>query len=183
MTLPCHLLVCCILSCHHVHCIAYVFVSCIRAFSPLSVLQSDTPMSPGAPFCLFSCAGVKLSRNGPRFAKRPWYSTGRPPVKFRAIWRSFDTPTVNRVTVKPSFVAAQHPFQSGPKPTKLPSMLSVVRSRSCGRKPLLIWTLLTPSTYKYVHSPEISGSPNPSPLLLRRRTRPGEPDEIGRAHV
>ena len=81
---------------------------------------------PASPFCLFSCAGVKRSQNRPSLAKRPWYSTGRPPVKFRAIWRSFDTPTVNQVTVKPSFVAAQHPFQSGPKPSKLLSMLSVV---------------------------------------------------------
>ena len=105
---------------------AYVFVSCIRAFSPLSVLQSGAPMSPGAPFYLFSCAGVKLSRNGPRFAKRPWYSTGRPPVKFRAIWRSFGTPTFNRVTAKASFVCSPTPLQSGPKPSKLPSMLSVV---------------------------------------------------------
>ena len=50
-----------------------------------------------SPFCLFSCAGVKLSRNGPRFAMRPWYTTGRPPVKLCAIWSPFDTPTVNRV--------------------------------------------------------------------------------------
>ena len=101
----CILFMSCI-SYHVIMCIsfAYVFASCIRAFSPLSILQSDTPMFPGAPFCLFLCAGVKRSRNGPRFAKRPWYSTGRPPVKFRAIWRSFDAPTVNRVTVKASFV-------------------------------------------------------------------------------
>ena len=32
---------------------AYVFVSCIRAFSPLSVLHSGTPMSSGVPFGLF----------------------------------------------------------------------------------------------------------------------------------
>ena len=32
---------------------AYVFVSCIRAFSPLSVLQSGAPISSGAPL-LFS---------------------------------------------------------------------------------------------------------------------------------
>ena len=32
-------------------------------------------------------------------------------------------------------------------------MLSVVGSRSRGRKPLLIWTLLAPSTYKYVSLP------------------------------
>ena len=32
---------------------AYVFVSCIRAFSPLSVFQSGAPISSGAPL-LFS---------------------------------------------------------------------------------------------------------------------------------
>ena len=100
----CHVIIC--ISYHVILCItfAYVFVSCIRAFSPLSVLQSDTPMSSDAPFCLFSCVGVKLSRNGPRLAKRPWYTTGRPPVNFRAIWSPFDTPTVNRGTVKASCV-------------------------------------------------------------------------------
>ena len=35
-------------------------------------------------------------------------------------------------------------LKTRPKPSKLPSMLSVVRSRSRGRKPLLIWTLLAP---------------------------------------
>ena len=94
------------ISYHVIMCIAfaYVFVSCIRAFSPLSILHSGTPMSSGVPFCLFSCAGVKLSRNGPRFAKRPCYTTARPPVKFRSIWSPFDTPTVNRGTVKASCV-------------------------------------------------------------------------------
>ena len=111
----------CILSCHHVHCIAYVFVSCIRAFSPLSVSQSGTSMSSGVPFYLFSCASIKRFWIGPRLAKRPWYSTGRPPVKFRAIWRSFVTPTVNRVTVaslslQPNTLSkvAQNPSNSPP---------------------------------------------------------------------
>ena len=126
--LPCHLLACRILSCHHVHCIAYVFISCIRAFSTLSVLQSSTPMFHGTAFCFFSCAGVKRSRNGSMFVKRPWYTTGRPPVKFRAIWRSFDTPTVNRVTVKALFMLQPTPLQSVPKPIQTPSILSVVRS-------------------------------------------------------
>ena len=92
----CILFMSCI-SYHVIMCIsfAYVFVSCIRAFSLSSVLQSGTPTSSGAPFCLFSCAGVKCSRIGPRFAKRPWYTTSRPHVKFRVIWSSFDTPTVN----------------------------------------------------------------------------------------
>ena len=127
---------------------AYVFVSCIRAFSPLSVLQSDTPMSSGAPFCLFSCADVKISRNGPRFAKRPWYTTGIPPVKFHAIWSSFGTPTVNRGTVKASCVLQPNTPQKWPKTHPNPSILSVVRSRSRGRKQHLIWTLLAPRIYK-----------------------------------
>ena len=82
---------------------AYMFVSCIRAFSPLFVLQSGTPMSPGASFCLFPCAGVERSRNGPSLAKWPWYSTGRPSVKFQVIWSSFGTPTGNRTLAKASF--------------------------------------------------------------------------------
>ena len=82
---------------------AYVFVSCIQAFSPLSVLHSGAPMSSGVPFYLFSCAGIKRSRIGPRLTKRPCYTTGRPPVMFRAIWSPFDTPTVNQVTVKAPF--------------------------------------------------------------------------------
>ena len=94
---------------------AYVFVSCIRAFSPLSILQSGTPMSSSAPFCLFSYAGVKLSRNGPRLAKRPWYSTGRPPVKFHAIWSPFDTPTVNRVAQNPPFSLQPNTLPKWPK--------------------------------------------------------------------
>ena len=90
------------ISYHVIMCIAfaYVFVSCIRAFSPLSVLHSGTPTSSGVLFCFFPCAGVKRSRIGPRFAKRPWFTTGRPLVKFRFIWRSFDAPTVNWVTAK-----------------------------------------------------------------------------------
>ena len=101
----CILFMSCI-SYHVIMCVAfaYVFVSCIRAFSPLSVLRSGTPMSSDVPFCLFLCASVKRSRIGPRFSKRPWYTTGRPPVMFRAIWSPFDTPTVNRGTVKASCV-------------------------------------------------------------------------------
>ena len=94
------------ISYHVIMCIAfaYVFVSCIRAFSPLSVLHSGAPMSPVVPFYPFSCAGVKRFQIGPRLAKRPWFTTGRPPVKFRIIWTSFDTPTVNRGTEKASCV-------------------------------------------------------------------------------
>ena len=105
------------ISYHVIMCItfAYVFVSCIRAFSPLSVLQSGAPMSSGASFCLFLCAGVKRSRIGPRLAKRPWFTTGRPLVKFRPIWTSFNTPTVNRGTVKASCVLQPNTSPKWPK--------------------------------------------------------------------
>ena len=113
---PCVLSLSCI-SYFVIMCIAfaYVFVSCIRAFSPLSVLHSGAPMSPGVPFYLFSCAGVKGFRIGPRLAKRPWFTTGRPPVKFRAIWTLFNTPTVNRGTDKASCVLQPNTPPKWPK--------------------------------------------------------------------
>ena len=115
----CCLVIACV-SCiayHVIMCIsfAYVFVSCIRAFSPLSVLHSSAPMSPGVPFYLFSCAGVKRSQIGPRLFMWSWFTTGRPPVKFRAIWTSFDTPTVNRGTVKASCVLQPNTPPKWPK--------------------------------------------------------------------
>ena len=67
---------------------------------------------PVHPSCFLSCACVKLSRNGPRLVKWPWYTTGRPPVKFRSIWRSFGTPTVNRATAKSICVLQQNPPQN-----------------------------------------------------------------------
>ena len=105
------------ISYHVIMCItfAYVFVSCIRAFSPLSVLHSGAPMSSGVPFYLFSYAGTKRFRIGPRLAKRPWFTTGRPPVKFRAIWTLFDTPTVNRGTEKASCVLQPNTPPKWPK--------------------------------------------------------------------
>ena len=92
---------------------------------------------PRCPFCIpalrsppvvistfHSCVGIKHFRIGPRLAKRPWFTTGRPPVKFRVIWTSFDTPTVNRGTEKASCVLQPNtpPFwpqthQNSPKPS------------------------------------------------------------------
>ena len=103
------------ISCHHVISFAYMFVSCIRAFSPLSILQSGAPMSSGVLFYLFSCVGVKRFRIGPRLAMWPWFTTGRPPVKFRTIWTSFDTPTVNRGTEKASCVLQPNTSPKWPK--------------------------------------------------------------------
>ena len=115
----CCLVIACMscISYHVVMCIsfAYMFVSCIRAFFPLSVLQSGAPMSPGVPFYLFSCAGVKRFRIGPRLVMWPCFTTGRPPIKFRTIWTSFDTPTVNRGTEKASCVLQPNTPSKWPK--------------------------------------------------------------------
>ena len=61
------------------------------------------------------CVGIKHFRIGPRLAMRPWFTTGRPPVKFRAIWTSFDTPMVNRGTEKASCVLQPNTPPSWPK--------------------------------------------------------------------
>ena len=93
------------ISCHHVHLI------CIRVrlmhpniFPVVRFAIRHSHMHRRTPSCFFSCAGVVRFRNGPRFVKWPWYTTGRPPIKFHAICSLFDTPTVNRGTVKASCV-------------------------------------------------------------------------------
>ena len=72
---------------------------------------------------------------------------------------------------RPRVCCSPTPFQSGPKPTKTPSIISVVRSRSRGRKPHLIWTLLAPSTYIYVHPVKIHAR-NPRSSSSAHRTCP-----------
>ena len=109
------------ISCHLVHRI------CIRvrlmhpSIFPVVRFAFRRSMPSGVPFYLFSCAGVKHSRIGPRLAKQPWFTTGRPPVKFHAIWTSFDTPTVNRGTEKASYVLQPNTPSKWPKnPLKPP---------------------------------------------------------------
>ena len=120
---PCVLSLSCI-SYHVIMCIAfaYEFVPCIRAFSPLSVLHSRAPMSSGGPFYLFSCAGVKRFRIGPRLAMRPWFTTGRPPVKFRTLGLRLILQRLTEGPKRPRVCCSPTPFQSGPKPTKNPSI-------------------------------------------------------------
>ena len=114
-SLPCHVLACCILSCHHVHLILHTCSFHASELFPRCPFCNPALLcSPASPFCLFSCAGVKCPRIGPRFAKQPWYTTGRPHVNFRAIWSPFDTPTVIRVAAKASFVCSPTPLQSSP---------------------------------------------------------------------
>ena len=92
---------------------------------------------PVHPFCFLSCAGVKRSRNGPRLVKWPWYTTGRPPVMFRSIWRSFDTPTINRVTVKASCVLQPNTPPNWPKTRPNPL-------HPLGRSIMIAWPKTTP---------------------------------------
>ena len=88
---------------------------------------------PRCPFCIpalrsppvvistfLSCVGIKHFRIGPRLAKRPWFTTGRLPVKFRTIWISFDTPTVNRGTEKASCVLQPNTLPICPKTHQKP---------------------------------------------------------------
>ena len=145
------------ISYHVIMCIAfaYVFVSCLRAFSPLSVLHSGAPISSGAPFYLFPCVGVKHFRIGPRLAKRPWFTTGRPPVKFRTIWTSFDTPTVNRGPEKASCVLQPNTLPIWPK-THLNPLHHLERSITIAW-PKTVLNLEPPSSlYAYLTTPRFS---------------------------
>ena len=132
-----------------------------------------------------SCVGIKHFRIGPRLAKRPWFTTGRPPVKFRTIWTSFDTPTVNRGTEKASCVLQPNTPPIWPK-THQTLLHHLERSIT------IAWPKTAPhldspsSLYAYIYTP----LRNPrffSPLTLdptppaavghnrRRRTCPASP--------
>ena len=123
---------------------------------------------PRCPFCnpallchpvvistFLSCVEVKHFRIGPRLAKRPWFTIGRPPVKFVPFGLRLMLQRLTEGPKRPRVCCSPTPLQSGPKPTKTSSIISVVRSRSRGRKAHLIWTLLAPSTYIYVTPSEI----------------------------
>ena len=115
--------VCCY-CCHASH----IMSSC--ALHLHTCLSHAFELFPRCPFCIPALrsppvvisnfllrVGIKHFRIGPRLAKQPWFTTGRPPVKFRIIWTSFDTPTVNRGTEKASVCCSPTPLQFGPKPT------------------------------------------------------------------
>ena len=62
---------------------------------------------------------------------------------------------------RPHVCCSPTPLHFGPIPTITLSIIYSARSRSHGRKPHLIWTLLAPSTYKYSLLPENFGSSRP----------------------
>ena len=111
-----------LLACHALH----IMSSCALHLHTCSSHASELFLR--CPFCIpalrsppvvistfLSCVGIKHFRIGPRLAKRPWFTTGRPPVKFRVIWTSFDTPTVNRGTEKASCVLQPNTLPIWPK--------------------------------------------------------------------
>ena len=151
--------------CCHVICLRVAFYHVIMCISLHTCSSHASEHFPRCPFCnpallcspaspssLFSCAGVKRSRNGPSLAKRPWYTIGRPPVKFRAIWRSFDTPMVNWVTAKASFVLQPNTLPNWPKTHPNPL-------HALGRSITIVWAKTAPhldspsSLYLYICVP------------------------------
>ena len=142
-SLPCHFLACCTLPCHHVHLTLHTCSFHASEHFPRCTFCNPALLCPPASLSsLLLCASIKLSRNGPRFAKRPWYTTGRPPVKFRAIWRSFGTPTVNWVTVRPPFSLQPNTLPNWPKTHLTPL-------HALGRSITIAW----PKTAPHLDSP------------------------------
>ena len=103
------------ISCHHVHFICIHVRLMHPSIFPVVRFAIRRSYVLRCPFYLFSCAGVKRFRIGPRLVMRPWFTTSRPPVKFCAIWTSFDTPMVNRGTGKASCVLQPNTLPKWPK--------------------------------------------------------------------
>ena len=110
------------------------------------------PHAPAHSSCIFSCAGVKRSRNGLSLAKWPWYSTSRPPIKFRVIWSSFGTPTVIRISAKASFKLQPNTLQNSP-------ITHLTPLHALGRSITIVWAKTAPhldtpnSLYAYKYHP------------------------------
>ena len=111
-----------LLSCHASHimssCALHLHTCSSHAFEhfPRCLFCIPALHSPPVVNSIFlSCVGIKHFWIGPRLAKRPWFTTGRPHVKFRTIWTSFDTPTVNRGTEKASCVLQPNTLPIWPK--------------------------------------------------------------------
>ena len=104
------------ISCHHVHCICIRVRLMHSSFFPVVRFAFRRFILLRWSFLSFlSCVGIKHFLIGLRLAKRPWFTIGRPPVKFRTIWTSFGTPMVNRGTKKASCVLQPNTLPIWPK--------------------------------------------------------------------
>ena len=118
LLLRCHCLrVMHFISCHHAHCI------CIR------VRLLHPSIFPVVRFAirrshLLTCTPLVFFRervsNVLGMDRGLSSGLGIPPVKFRSIWRSFGTPTVNRASAKSFCVLQQNPLQTAQNPSKSP---------------------------------------------------------------
>ena len=144
LLLPCHCLrVMHCVSCHHVHFICIrVRLMHLSIFPVVRFAIRRSYLLRWSFFTFFSCVGIKHFCIGPRLAKQPWFTTGRPPVKFRIIWTSFDTPTVNRGTEKASCVLQPNTLPFWPK-THLNPL------HHLGRSITIVW----PKTAPHLDSP------------------------------
>ena len=137
------------ISCHHVHCI------CIR------VRLMHSSIFPVVRFAirrshLLRCTPLVFFRvrvsNFLRMDRGLSSGLNIPSGDYRSSFVPFGGRLVlQRLTGHPQrpFVCySKTSLKTSPKPTKLSSMLSVIGSRSCGRKLHSIWSLLAPSTYK-----------------------------------
>ena len=116
LLLPCHCLrVMHCISCHHVHFICILVHLMHPSIFPVVRFAFRRSVLLRWSFLPFFRVGIKHFRIGPRLAKRPWFTTGRPPVNFRTIWTSFNAPTVNRGTEKASCVLQPNTFPFWPK--------------------------------------------------------------------
>ena len=131
----------------------YIMSSC--AFHLHTCSSHVSEHFPRCPFCIpalhsppvvistfLLCVGIKHFQIGPRLFMQPWFTTGRPPVKFHTIWTSFDTPTVNRGTEKASCVLQPNTPSKWPKTHPNPL-------HPLGRSITVVW----PKTAPHLDSP------------------------------
>ena len=182
-SLPCHLLACCILSCHHVHCIImFSKLASVRVpqFRLSSVLSPDTfARARGMSEILFYKWPENVLGMGMKVGVRCFYAVGRPPVNFCRIRSSFDAPTDNYsgniVGLTSNVFGLQKPvpgcplFSSHrtPRPS-LPLLASgTARSRSEGSESPKTLLTLAPTLFKPLpcHFGRALASPNPQPQL------------------
>ena len=99
LLLPCHSLVCCILSCHHVHCIiTFSKLASVRVLPISSILRSKpnhTCTRPRHVRNIILLVAGKCSRNGLKVGMWCRFVVSRPPAKFHRIRSPFDAPTDN----------------------------------------------------------------------------------------
>ena len=116
----CNLFMSCI-SYHVIMCIsfAYVFVFCIRVFSPLSVLQSGTPTSSGAPLLFSFMSGCQTFSEWTEACQVTlvyhWWTTSQVSFHLEVVWYSNGLPGNRKVLL---CVAAKKPLQTAKNPSK-----------------------------------------------------------------